>query len=83
MLTNFHIFSMDVSEETPEIPEQGNPPGLSDAWSKAVQDMLKDPEYLALIKKEFFRPFYHGPKEMVEYIKKESEFAREVYGIKK
>ncbi len=59
------------------------PSSIVDIWSKAIQEMLKDPEYLALVKKEFFRPFYHGPKEMVEYIRKESEFAKVVYEIKK
>lgn len=59
------------------------PSHIVDAWSKAIQDMMKDPEYLALIKKEFFRVFFHSPKEMVEYIKKESEVAKVVYGIKK
>ena len=53
------------------------------AWSTAVAEMMKDPEYLELIKKQLFRPFYHGPKEMVEYIKKEAEFARVVYGVQK
>ena len=59
------------------------PSHIVDIWAAAIQEMLKDPEYLALIKKEFFRPFYHSPKEMVEYIKKESEFAKVVYGVKK
>lgn len=59
------------------------PPHIVEVWSKTVQEMMKDPEYLDQIKKLFFRPFYHGPKEMVEYIKKESETARVVYGIKK
>jgi tripartite-type tricarboxylate transporter receptor subunit TctC len=45
--------------------------------------MMKDPEWQALIKKEYFRPFFREPKEMVEYIKKEMEVARIVYGIKK
>lgn len=59
------------------------PAPIVDVWSKGIQEMMKDPEFLAQIKKLFFRPFYHGPKEMVEYIKKESEVARIVYGVKK
>jgi tripartite-type tricarboxylate transporter receptor subunit TctC len=63
------------------------PPKLSspvvDAWCSAIQAMLKDPEYLALIKNQYFRPFYHGPKEMVEYIKKETEATKVVFGVKK
>jgi len=58
------------------------PAHVVDAWGKAMQDMLKDPEYLDLIKKQYFRPFYHGPKEMVEYIKREMESAKVVYGVK-
>ena len=61
----------------PKMPSQ-----IVQAWSSAIEEMMKDPAYLALITKQFFRPFFHGPKEMVEYIKKESEFARVVYGLK-
>ncbi len=59
------------------------PAHVVQAWSTAIAEMMKDPEYLDLIKKQLFRPFFHGPKEMVEYIKKESEFARVVYGANK
>jgi tripartite-type tricarboxylate transporter receptor subunit TctC len=59
------------------------PPHVVLAWSTAIEEMMKDPDYLALIKKQLFRPFFHGPKEMVEYIKRESEFARTVYGARK
>lgn len=58
------------------------PSHVVQAWSTAIAQMMKDPDYLALIKKQLFTPFFHGPKEMVEYIKKESEFAKVVYGVK-
>ncbi len=59
------------------------PSPVVQAWSIAIEEMMKDPDYLALIKRQLFRPFFHGPKEMIEYIKKESEFARVVYGANK
>ncbi len=59
------------------------PPHVVQAWSSAIAEMMKDPEYLDLVKKQLFRPFFHGPKEMVEYIRKEAEFARVVYGVQK
>jgi tripartite-type tricarboxylate transporter receptor subunit TctC len=55
------------------------PSHIVDIWSKTIAEMMKDPEYLDQIKKLFF----HTPKEMVEYIKKESETAKIVYRIKK
>jgi tripartite-type tricarboxylate transporter receptor subunit TctC len=63
------------------------PPKLPDhivqIWSDTIKEMMKDPEYLDQIKKMFFYPYYHGPKEMAEYIAKESAIARKVYGIEK
>lgn len=59
------------------------PSHIVEIWSKTIAEMMKDTEYLDQVKKMFFRPFYHTPKEMVEYIKKESEMAKIVYGLKK
>jgi tripartite-type tricarboxylate transporter receptor subunit TctC len=56
------------------------PSHIVQIWSKVYRKW--DPEYLALIQKHF-RTFFHTPKEMVEYIKKESEMAKLVYGVKK
>ncbi len=56
---------------------------IVDIWNSATKEMMKDPEFLDQLKKMFFRPFYHSPTEMVEYIKKEREVAADVYGIKK
>lgn len=56
---------------------------IAEIWSKAIKEIMKEPEYLAQIKKMGMRPFYHGPAEMREYIKRESELAADVYGVKK
>jgi tripartite-type tricarboxylate transporter receptor subunit TctC len=57
------------------------PPEISEIWSQAVKEMMSDEEYLSKVKKMFFRPFYHTPKEMVNYIMEEKKRAREVYKI--
>jgi len=57
------------------------PSEISEIWSKAVKEMMEDEEYLGKVKKMFFRPFYHPPKEMVNYIMEEKKRAREVYKI--
>ena len=59
------------------------PPPIVQAWSAAIEEMMKDPAYLALITKQHFRPFFHGPKEMIEYIKRESDLARVVFVVSK
>ena len=59
------------------------PARIVEMWSLAIKDMMKDPEWQELIKKQHFRPFFKEPKEMWEYIRKEQEVARVVYGIKK
>lgn len=56
-------------------------PEISEIWSQAVKEMMQDEDYLAKVKKMFFRPFYHTPKEMVDYIMEEKKRAREVYKI--
>ena len=58
------------------------PPDIVKTWADAIKDMMNDPEYLESIKKMFFRPFYHAPDEMIEYIKNERKLAAKVYGIK-
>ncbi len=59
------------------------PANIVQVWSAAIADMMKDTDYLENVKKQLFRPFFHSPKDMVEYIKKEAEIARVVYGVKK
>ncbi len=59
------------------------PARIVDVWAKALQEMMKDKEYLAQLEKARLRPFYHNPREMIEYIKKEREVAEDVYGVKK
>ena len=62
----------------PKLPEH-----IVKVWADAIQDMMKDPEFLEQTKKMFFYPFYHGPKEMAEYIDKEEALAKEVFKSKK
>jgi len=59
------------------------PPHIVKIWADAIKDMMKDADFLEQTKKMFFYPYYHGPKEMTEYIDKESALARKVYGIDK
>ncbi len=59
------------------------PAHIVDVWAKALQEMMKDKEYLVQIEKVRLRPFYRNPREMVEYIRKEREVAEDVYGVKK
>lgn len=59
------------------------PGHIVEAWARALQEMYKDPEYVANIEKLRLRPFYHNPSEMKEYIRKEREVAEDVYGVKK
>ena len=58
----------------PKLPEH-----IVKIWIEAIQDMLKDQEYNDAMKKMLFYPFYHGPKEMVEYINKERAVAEQIY----
>jgi tripartite-type tricarboxylate transporter receptor subunit TctC len=59
------------------------PAHIVDVWAKALQEIMKDKEYLAQLDKLRLRPFLHNPSEMVDYIKKEREVAADVYGVKK
>jgi tripartite-type tricarboxylate transporter receptor subunit TctC len=59
------------------------PVHIVDTWARALQEMYKDPEYVASIHKLRLRAFYHNPSEMKEYIRKEREVAEDVYGVKK
>jgi tripartite-type tricarboxylate transporter receptor subunit TctC len=59
------------------------PANIVQVWSSAIADMMKDTDYLENIKKQMFTPFFHSPKDMVDYIKREAEIARVVYGVKK
>ncbi len=59
------------------------PARIVDVWRKALQEIMKDKEYLEQLEKVRLRPFYHNPREMIDYIKKEREVAEDVYGVKK
>ena len=55
------------------------PDYIVETWSKALQEMVKDPEYIDALSKLSLRPFYHNPKDMMEYIKKERATAEDLY----
>lgn len=59
------------------------PSHIVEIWSKALQEMMNDPEYVVKLNKIFLRPFYHGPSEMRDYVKKEAGELAELYGLKK
>lgn len=58
------------------------PASVLDAWTKALQDIMKNPEYLAKLKGLGAVPFYQNPAEMKEYIRKETEEVAALWGLK-
>ena len=59
------------------------PAAVSEAWGKALPEIMKDPEYLSRLKGIGFAPFYQNAADMKGYIQKETEEVAELYGIKK
>jgi tripartite-type tricarboxylate transporter receptor subunit TctC len=44
-----------------------------DAWSKAIEEMVKDPEVVSQFRKIGAEPFYHDPKATRDYVLKDME----------
>jgi tripartite-type tricarboxylate transporter receptor subunit TctC len=59
------------------------PAYIVDVWTRTLQEMMKDKEYLEQIDKLRLRPFYHSSAQAIEYFMKEREVAADVYGMKK
>ena len=51
-------------------------------WDDVIQEMLKDPEILTKMKNLGLKPFYLNSSKAKEHVKKEMEFAAELWGLK-
>jgi tripartite-type tricarboxylate transporter receptor subunit TctC len=62
------------------------PPNLSPAvvskWDEAIKDIMKDPEFLAKVKNIGGIPFHRASREFKEHVRKESEEAGKLWGLK-
>lgn len=59
----------------PKMPKQ-----VADTIAEALRDSVKDPEFLAGLKKIGAVPFYHDPQQMRDYVKNEIEQAAKLFG---
>jgi len=58
------------------------PPQLVEMWNGAVQEMLKDPDILAKMKNLGLVSLYKDARETIEYVGKETEEVKELWGLK-
>ena len=58
------------------------PSHIAEAWDKALQEMLKDPDIISKMKNIGSIPFYHNSQDMREFVMKETEEVRELWGLK-
>jgi tripartite-type tricarboxylate transporter receptor subunit TctC len=58
------------------------PSHIVEIWDGAFQEMLKDPEIISKLKNIGCILFYHNSREMKEYVMKETEEVRELWGLK-
>jgi tripartite-type tricarboxylate transporter receptor subunit TctC len=58
------------------------PAHVVDEWNNALRDMLKDREIVAKLKNLGGLPFYKGPAEMKEYIRKETADVAELWNLR-
>jgi tripartite-type tricarboxylate transporter receptor subunit TctC len=58
------------------------PAAVADVWSKGLQEVMKNPEYLAKLKGLGAVPFYQNPAEMKEFIRKETDEVATLWGLK-
>lgn len=71
-----HHYWMGISG-TPKLPSH-----IVEIWDEALQEMLKDPEIISKVKSIGAVPFYHNAQEMREFVMKETEEVRELWGLK-
>ncbi len=71
-----HHYWMGISGP-PKLPSH-----ITEAWDKALQEMLKDPEVISKLKNVGSVPFYHNAQEMMEFVMKETKEVRELWGLK-
>jgi tripartite-type tricarboxylate transporter receptor subunit TctC len=58
------------------------PPDIVAKWDQAMQEMLKDPDFLSKVQGVGFVPFYRSPRDATEYVKKEMEEVAKLWGVK-
>jgi tripartite-type tricarboxylate transporter receptor subunit TctC len=58
------------------------PPHIINKWEEAVQDMMKDQEFNSKLKNLGLKPFYHNSSEFREYVRKEIDEVRTLWGVK-
>jgi tripartite-type tricarboxylate transporter receptor subunit TctC len=58
------------------------PSNIVHTWEEAIQDMLKDQEFISKLKTLGFKPFYLNSRDAREYVKKEIEEAKTLWGEK-
>ena len=58
------------------------PPHILGRWEEALQEMLKDSEFLSRMKKSPGMILYRNPSETREHVKKEMQQAAALWGVK-
>jgi tripartite-type tricarboxylate transporter receptor subunit TctC len=71
-----HHYWMGISGP-PKLPSH-----IAEAWDKALQEMLKDPDIISKLKNVGSVPFYHNAQEMKEFVSKETDEVAILWGIK-
>jgi tripartite-type tricarboxylate transporter receptor subunit TctC len=58
------------------------PPAIMAKWEETIQDIMKDPEFLAKVKDIGGVPFYRASREFKEHVRNEVEEAGKLWGLK-
>jgi tripartite-type tricarboxylate transporter receptor subunit TctC len=58
------------------------PPHIINKWEEAIQEMLKDQEFNSKLRNLGFKPFYLNSSEAREYVRKEIDEVRSLWGVK-
>lgn len=58
------------------------PSHIVEKWNKALNEMSKDPAVISVMEKAGNVPFYRNQQQMIEYVIKETQELRELWGLK-
>jgi tripartite-type tricarboxylate transporter receptor subunit TctC len=58
------------------------PPDIIGKWNEALQEMIKDQEFISKLKNVGFAPFYLNSHDTKEHVMKEMEEAKQLWGLK-
>ena len=58
------------------------PSNIVNRWEEAIQEMLKDPEFISKSRNLGFKPFYLNSSDAREYVRKEIDEAKSLWGVK-